>query len=158
MFEMKKILILFSILMRPLFSYADNDLNNWSFINTDKFNVAYVRNDSNSEFGLLCQDKCLFYLNTKINCIPKKEYLVMVVTNISSITIMSTCEEKENSKYLIFNSYQKILDLVEPSKSISFVASLDAGSVSVSLFNTDGAKQLLIKSLQNYNPPRSVDT
>lgn len=115
----------------------------WSYMSTDTYAIALTKNRNNAEFGMMCRDQCIFYINSGIQCIANKKYLVMMVTNTLSTSMDMKCILQDGLYFQILDRFTIIFNESKSASSVSFVSALDNGSISVSMFGLDGASNAI---------------
>lgn len=136
------ILTLFLAITRQ--SYAEEKTyREWTYKSADAYTIALTKNKTNAEFGMMCRDRCVFYINSGVQCTANKKYLVMMVTNKLSTSMDMKCVLQDGIYFQVLDKFMTIFNESRSASSVGFVSALDNGSISVSMFGLDGASNAI---------------
>jgi hypothetical protein len=144
--EITKLLIKIFTLALVFTAHAlaeERTYSEWTYKSTNEFSLAVTKNKTNAEFGMMCQDKCIFYINSGVQCTANKKYLVMMVTNKVSTSMDMKCISQAGGYFQVLDKFMTIFNESMNSSSVGFVSALDNGSISVSMFGLDGASSAI---------------
>lgn len=115
----------------------------WTYKSADAYSIALTKNKTNAEFGMMCRDRCVFYINSGVKCTANKNYLVMMVTNKLSTSMDMKCILQDGVYFQVLDKFMTIFNESRSASSVGFVSALDNGSISVSMFGLDGASNAI---------------
>jgi hypothetical protein len=140
----KLILIIFSLSIFAISNSASAQkrqfVGDWITDIDGEINEAYVANDSKSIFGLICIDKCLWYVDFQRACEDGDKYTALMAHANSAGAIELTCLKYEKRHILILNDFTKVQNATLESDNLGFAIALQSGRFHVSRFSMKGAR------------------
>jgi hypothetical protein len=104
------------------------------------YNEAWVTNDSKSSFGLICSDKCLWYVDFQKTCEDGDKYNALMADGDSAGGVGLTCLKMGKRFILILDDFDMVQKATLRSENIGFAIALQGGKFHVSRFSLKGAK------------------
>lgn len=141
-------LLIINILITPNKAVAEEMIfDEWIYVSTEKFSKASTKNEAGSEFGIICADKCFYYINSGITCLNNKKYLVMMSTEHIAKALNMNCVLRSENYFQILDEFNDVKLATDKSQNISFISSLENGTISASFFGLKGAKEAINKTI-----------
>lgn len=122
--------------------------SDWVYSQETSFSKAFTKNETNSEFGVVCADKCMFYINSGSPCLNSKTYLVMLTTENQSISLKMTCVIQNENYFQILDPFEVVLKSLKTGNNIGLTTALDNGVISASFFSLNGAFKAVTKAAE----------
>jgi hypothetical protein len=109
---------------------------------------AYTYNASNSIFGVMCIENCVFYVDFQKDCVDGEEYSSLVSSDAGAKTFEMKCFHLGKRRFLSINDFDAIQTITLKSKSIGFAIALPDSKFHVSRFSLNGSKDAQLKVLK----------
>lgn len=106
---------------------------------------AYTYNSSNSIFGVMCGEKCVFYVDFQKDCTDGEGYSSLVSSEAGATTLDMKCIHLGKRRILSINDFDSIQSLSIKSKSIGFAIALPDSKFHVSRFSLVGSKEAQLR-------------
>ncbi len=156
------LLITTNLLLSSIVFADEIKFHEWTHETTKKFSKAMTKNEAGSEFGIICADKCFYYINSGTVCTSNNQYLVMMSTEYFATTLKMNCVLRENNYFQILDNFDVVKKTIAKGNNISFVTSLDNGIISASFFGLKGAYSASNKTISDaiknkYPTPKMQD-
>ncbi len=116
-------------------------VGDWIVDTGGEINEAFVTNDSNSSFGVICISKCLWYVDFQKKCDDGEKYIALMADGDASTAISLRCVTIKNRYILILDDFDKVQAVTLRSSNVGFAVSTDSGRFHVSRFSLRGSKE-----------------
>lgn len=148
---MRYLVIYFFVLLNHVNCIAaPYKIGDWSVDVSNEYSEAYIYNGTNSLFGMICYDKCLFYISpSKISCIENAKYQVFMNAENEAISIDTECLKLQGRFVRIFQDFDTVNIAIRDSTFIGFAFAMKNGEFNVSRFSLNGAQNAIKQALEN---------
>lgn len=106
---------------------------------------AYVTNSSNSLFGLLCMEQCVWYVDFQKKCDDGDKYTALISSDIGATSVDMKCIHLGKRPLMTLNDFDTIQRITLQAKSIGFAIALPDSKFHVSRFSLNGAGDAQLK-------------
>ncbi|TFI57692.1 hypothetical protein E2493_13670 [Sphingomonas parva] len=115
----------------------------WTVGHADPYVFAYTENASHSEFGLICRDGCIFYLDVQLACEDGHAYPAMMNSRNGSDTFDLQCILVDGSPLLTAGPTDTLVGAIKSGGEIGFAVPLESGRFNVARFSLAGGVEAL---------------
>jgi len=125
-------------------------VGDWTIDLTSEYSEAYIYNETKSLFGIICYEKCIFYINpSNISCDENSKYNMLMNAENEARALEAECVKLQNKYIRIFQDFNVVNNAVKESSFIGFAFALQNGQFNVSRFSLNGAQSAIKQTLEN---------
>ena len=126
----------------PLLCAAQAQFGDWVASKSNNILEAYTAIESGSQFGILCMEKCVWYLDAQTKCVEHHEYPVLINAEAGADYLSMRCftlQYEGRTRYVyIFEEFDKIKNAASLGAQIGFAMPLEGSKFTVSRFSLSG--------------------
>ena len=147
---MKKFIFLVLIFTSSAVFAAPKTVQDWLVDLTVEYSESYTYNETQSLFGMICYDKCIYYLSpVSITCQEGSEYSILMNAESDSRAIDTRCIKMQDKFIRVLLDFDTVHKATLNSTYIGFAFSVKGGAFNVSRFSLKGAKSAITQALTN---------
>jgi hypothetical protein len=113
--------------------------SDWNSSVKNGYVEAYTFNESNSAFGVLCMEKCVYYVDMKIKCTDGDKYSALMATTTGASSVKLNCLVLKDRFVNIIEPFDDVTEHIKDSENIGFAIALKSGKFNVSRFSLNGS-------------------
>jgi len=129
----------------------------WIARDVGSFTVASTTNDSQSAYGVMCGQECVWFVNMQTDCTQSHKYPAMINSPSGSLPITLTCYHLGDLRVLTYAFDEDSLGVLEKEGEVGFAIPLESGRFGVSRFSLGGSVAAISKAVDVAIEKRKVN-